>query len=731
MDHSDRQSFLTPSGIVVERTRERADDAALAALRKRLDHRRGALLCSTYEYPGRYVKRELGFVDPPLVLESQGRSLLLTALNERGVILLEPLARVLDRERHLFARARSDTQLRYEVAPVGELASEEQRTRQPSVFSALRALLRALSLPSEPLFGLYGAFGYDLVLQLESLLCKQPRDDQRELVLYLPDELLVREGERGPVERHRYEFSFAGAHTQGVARTGQLAPFVPDDSLAAACDHRAGQFEAVVERAREAFRRGDLFEVTPSQTFVRPFYGSPARLFERLRTSNPAPYGFLLNLGHGEFLVGASPEMYVRVRGARVETCPIAGTIARGADALEDERQIRALLTSEKEEAELTMCTDVDRNDKARICKAGSVRVIGRRQIELYSRLIHTVDHVLGELREGYDALDALLTHMWAVTVTGAPKIDAIQFIEDHEQSPRRFYAGAVGCLSFDGGIDTGLTLRTVHLRAGRAEVRAGATLLFDSDPDEEQRECELKASALLRLLDAPAAASAPKVRALRDQRLRVLLIDHRDSFVHTLADYFRQAGCEVTTLRHGFAATHYERLDPQLVVLSPGPKRPCDFELNEVLAELARRALPVFGVCLGLQAMVEYAGGTLRELPRPVHGKPSTLHVDRADHALLRGLPAQLRVGRYHSLCAGQHELPEQLHSLAHSEDGCTMALAHHTLPWHAVQFHPESILSAHGGHGLRLIENVSELARRSSGKARAQAHDGLQTCT
>src|SRR5690606_23233779 len=127
---------------------------------------------------------------------------------------------------------------------------------------------------------------------------------------------------------------------------------------------------------------------------------------------------------------------------------------------IEDEAQIRKLLNSKKDEAELTMCSDVDRNDKSRICEPGSVRVIGRRQIELYSRLIHTVDHIEGRLREGMDALDAFLSHAWAVTVTGAPKLWAMDFIEKHEKSPRAWYGGAIGAILFNGDLNTGLTLR-------------------------------------------------------------------------------------------------------------------------------------------------------------------------------------------------------------------------------------------------------------------------------
>jgi hypothetical protein len=188
---------------------------------------------------------------------------------------------------------------------------------------------------------------------------------------------------------------------------------------------------------------------------------------------NPSPYGFMINLGN-EHLIGASPEMFVRVEGRRVETCPISGTIKRGGNALEDAERIRELLNSYKDEAELTMCTDVDRNDKSRICIPGSVQVIGRRQIEMYSHLIHTVDHVEGILADGYDALDAFMTHMWAVTVTGAPKRAAVQWVEDHEESNRLWYGGAVGVIGFDGRMNTGLTLRTIRLEKRRGRGQGG-----------------------------------------------------------------------------------------------------------------------------------------------------------------------------------------------------------------------------------------------------------------
>src|SRR5262249_35357674 len=163
---------------------------------------------------------------------------------------------------------------------------------------------------------------------------------------------------------------------------------------------------------------------------------------------------------------------------------------------------------------------------------------------ELYSRLIHTVDHVEGFLRDSFDALDAFLAHTWAVTVTGAPKLWAMQFIEDHEKSSRAWYGGAVGVIGFDGNMNTGLTIRTMRIKNGVAEVRAGATLLYDSDPDAEEQETRIKAEALLDAIRRPRQQHVefnPGALQPCGEGKRVLLVDHQDSFVHTLANYLRQ----------------------------------------------------------------------------------------------------------------------------------------------------------------------------------------------
>ena len=337
----------------------------------------------------------------------------------------------------------------------------------------------------------------------------------------------------------------------------------------------------------------------------------------------------------------------MRAKGRRIESCPIAGTIARGKDAIEDARQIQTLLSSEKTESELASCTDVDRADKYRVCEPVSVRVIGHRQIEMYSRLIHTVEHIEGRLREGYDALDGFLAHTWAVTVTGSPKQHAIQFIEDHERLPRRWYGGAIGFLRFDGTIDTGLTLRTVRIKDGIAEVRVGAALVYGSDPEEEEAETRLKASAMLDAIRRGDDNSGPRIEESSDRPgagQRVIVVDHEDSFVHTLAGYFRSTGAEVKTYRAGFPRQWIGEELPDLVVLSPGPGRPEDFDMAKTIDTALQAGVPLFGVCLGLQGIV----GVLRwrAVVSIDADERCTLHGQRAGRPALPRLAQEVQSG-------------------------------------------------------------------------------------
>jgi anthranilate synthase len=251
-------------------------------------------------------------------------------------------------------------------------------------------------------------------------------------------------------------------------------------------------------------------------------------------------------------------------------------------------------------------------------------------------------------------------------------------------------------------------------MKDGIGEVRAGATLLHDSDPDAEEAETRLKASALFTAIRGSGGRAVRRDAAPAAQSARgrtVLLIDHEDSFVHTLAGYIRTTGAEVTTLRHDFARAQLRAgLSPDLVVLSPGPGRPEDFAMHETLDLLMERGIPIFGVCLGLQGIVEYFGGSLGVLEVPMHGKPSV--VQTLPGRLLRGLPERFTIGRYHSLHAVRKGLPAVLSVVAETVgDRVIMAIEHQSLPIAAVQFHPESVMTSPGEIGMPIIEQALAL--------------------
>lgn len=713
-------TYTTAGGVNVSRTGTDVEiDAALEDILFHLDSKRGGLLKSSYEYPGRYKRWAIGFVNPPLEVATRDKSFTITALNERGKILLPMLLGRLSEHPQLSEVHNNIESITGALKRSQQFFTEEERSKQPSAFTVIRDILQAFYSDEDEHLGLYGAFGYDLVFQFEPISQRLQRaDDQRDLLLYLPDELVIVDYYLQRAYRLSYEFETGGNSTDNLPRTGESIDYRGKQLTPPAqkSDHKPGEYAKQVEGALDYFRRGDLFEVVPSQNFSIESKTAPSELFTTLQQINPSPYGFIFNLG-GEYIIGSSPEIFVRVDGRRVETCPISGTIARGRDALDDEKQIRQLLNSFKDESELTMCTDVDRNDKSRVCEPGSVRVIGRRQIEMYSHLIHTVDHVEGTLRPEFDALDAFLTHTWAVTVTGAPKKSAIEYLEKHERTPRRWYGGAVGWLNFNGNLNTGLVLRTIRLKDSVAEVRVGATVLYDSIPAAEEQETLTKAAAAFetirragekaKTIDSKSnslSASIPNVESGK----RILLIDHEDSFVHTLANYMRQTGADVKTLRHGFDEEIFDTEKPDLVVLSPGPGRPSDFKVQASVAACMRRNIPVFGVCLGLQGIVEAFGGELGVLDYPQHGKPSKINVTESNSVVFKDLPESFTVGRYHSLYALPEKFPQDLKITAMSEDDVIMAIEHKTLPISAVQFHPESIMSLVGEVGLAMIKNV-----------------------
>jgi anthranilate synthase len=254
-----------------------------------------------------------------------------------------------------------------------------------------------------------------------------------------------------------------------------------------------------------------------------------------------------------------------------------------------------------------------------------------------------------------------------------------------------------------------------VHLEDGVARVRAGATLLLDSDPDAEERETRTKAEAFLGVICGAGAPARTVVRTAAPgpgTGRRVLFVDNRDSFVHTLGDYVRQTGAQVVTVRAGFPVERLDAERPDLVFISPGPGVPEDFGVPQLVGDCMARGLPLFGVCLGLQGLVEALGGRLGLLDAPVHGRASDIHC--IPEGLFEGFPETFRAGRYHSLYARPECLPGCLRVLARTGDGTIMAVEHRAYPAAAVQFHPESILTLRDDLGLRLISRVIERLAR-----------------
>jgi anthranilate synthase component 1 len=289
-----------------------------------------------------------------------------------------------------------------------------------------------------------------------------------------------------------------------LAEPTQL-PLVPIAEEERQCAYQSNfepeDFKRAVKRAKEYILAGDIFQVVLSQRFESPFSGTPLDFYRCLRFINPSPYMFCLNFGGDFSLVGSSPEMHVRLTGDSVEIRPIAGTRARGPTPAQDEANAADLLADPKERAEHIMLVDLARNDVGRVAEFGSVRVTEFMQVERYSHVMHIVSNVVGHLRSGCSVFDAVRATFPAGTVSGAPKIRAMQIISELEKTRRGCYAGAIGYFGFDGNFDSCIALRCAVLKNQRAYFQAGAGIVADSDPQREHEETLNKARAMMKAL--------------------------------------------------------------------------------------------------------------------------------------------------------------------------------------------------------------------------------------
>ncbi|MCC7251417.1 MAG: anthranilate synthase component I [Hyphomicrobium sp.] len=392
---------------------------------------------------------------------------------------------------------------------------------QPTLAS-LRALLAEsrLELPSElpPMAaGVFGYMGYDTVRLIETL--PEVKEDE----LGVPDAVLARPTVIVIFDSVKDELSIVTpvrpdkkidaerAYKAALKRlkdavTALDAPLPHGAALAPKTlaqpeprsNTTAREYMSMVERAKEYIRAGDIFQVVLSQRFSAPFALSPFALYRALRRTNPSPFLFHLDLGDFA-LVGSSPEILVRLRDGEVTIRPIAGTAPRGATEAEDKALADALIRDPKERSEHLMLLDLGRNDVGRVAEVGSVEVTAKFVIERYSHVMHIVSNVIGRLAGKRDAIDALMAGFPAGTVSGAPKVRAMEIIDELEKAKRGPYAGCVGYFTADGEMDTCIVLRTALVKDGTLHVQAGAGIVFDSVPEKEQQECINKAKAVVR----------------------------------------------------------------------------------------------------------------------------------------------------------------------------------------------------------------------------------------
>jgi anthranilate synthase component 1 len=404
------------------------------------------------------------------------------------------------------------------VEELGEVIERRQLDDPLGEIEKLRAAFKVPQLPQLPEFsgGLVGYFGFECIGYIEPKLAQWNRADQ----LGLPDVLLMQSEEVAVFDNLKgrlYLIVHADpaqpqAYARALRRLDELAfrlrrsgpsyPEVLDPKALEEGDFKSSftreQYCELVEKAKEYIRAGDIFQVVPSQRLSVPFRARPVDVYRALRALNPSPYMYFLDLGATQ-IVGSSPEILARLKHGKVVVRPIAGTRPRGKTREQDLALEAELLADPKERAEHLMLIDLGRNDVGRVAKTGSVQLTESFVIERYSHVMHIVSEVQGDLRDGLSYMDVLKATFPAGTVSGAPKIRALEIIQDLEPHKRNIYAGAIGYIGWNGDADTAIAIRTAVIQDGRLHVQAGGGIVYDSDPNAEWEETMNKGRALFR----------------------------------------------------------------------------------------------------------------------------------------------------------------------------------------------------------------------------------------
>lgn len=630
--------------IGVRRTDTVIAPAAAEAALEALASQPGIWMGCDVTAEGLYRKESISCARTALRLCLDGNRLAVTPLSDAGAALLKALGPFPE-------RVESGTQMA----------------------GILRALLAAFRQPW-PELALYGAFSFDYYRLGED--APLPDDGRRRMVLYFPEQV-VAIGETGA---RRIDFAFDLPPARLDAGAERIEPV----RIAGDVDELApGGHASRVASGIERLRRGDLYSLVLSQTFRRRTAAAPARAFAVLRRRNPYPAMFFCNLGGGEVLFGASPDLQLRADATWVESAPVCGTLRRGAEALEDADQAFALLSSDKEGAAIALCADAAASEHASVCEPGSVEVLSHRRAHFFATIIHAIDHLRGRRRAGLDAVDLLLAHATPATVTGLPKEAAVRAIAELEADWRGWYAGAVARLGTDGSALAYTVLRAARVADGVAEVRTGGNILVDSDPASEEAESRLKALSLFRVLEDAGDRAPPAVPGAPHGELRRRLRGPlgRDPFAPGLVNVLAKAGIQAGADGEGVTLLSGPPADGRV----PGP--------------------PLLAIGEGALWLLQQAGARSEALPRPEFAR--RIGALAAADGFLAGMAA-FEVGWYASRAIRPGGLPAGWTASAVSGDGWVLAAEQAQEKACALLFRPDSVLSQREAAGTRSLASA-----------------------
>jgi len=385
--------------------------------------------------------------------------------------------------------------------------------------------------------------------------------------------------------------------------------------------------------------------------------------------------------------LGNSPEILVRLRKGEITIRPIAGTRPRGKNIKEDRKYKLDLLSDKKELAEHLMLLDLGRNDVGKVSKINSVKVSEKFKVEKYSHVMHIVSNVIGKFNNKLSLFETLLSGFPAGTVSGAPKIRAMEIIDELEKNKRKLYAGGIGYFTPNNEFDTCIALRTALIKDNKFYVQAGAGIVADSKPEKEYAETVNKAKALMKAVDW----------------MKILLIDNYDSFTYNLFHYISNFKKNVDVIRN-------DRIDSKTIlrkkynkiVISPGPGNPDQAGNCLKIVQEVHKKIPILGVCLGHQIIGQVFGGKIIRAKKLMHGKTSKIKHNKI--GLLKNIPNNFEATRYHSLIVDRKRFPKNLIITAETKNKTIMGLMHKDYNIHGFQFHPESIKTK---IGMKLIKN------------------------